>query len=72
VLPDIIETASKHALRLPYSQVSIVPAELGSDAVALGAATLPISQFLYSGAVPVPRNPLPRMRRPSLVRTVRR
>jgi predicted NBD/HSP70 family sugar kinase len=70
VLSDIIETASKHALRLPYSQVSIVPAELGTDAVALGAATLPISQFLYSGAVPVPRTPLPRVR-PGLVRIIR-
>ncbi|BEP13393.1 ROK family transcriptional regulator [Acidothermaceae bacterium B102] len=52
LLGAIVEAASKHALRLPYSQVSIVPAELGTDAVALGAATLPISQFLAAGAVP--------------------
>jgi predicted NBD/HSP70 family sugar kinase len=71
VLPEIIDTASKHALKLPFSQVSIVSAELGTDAVALGAATLPISQFLSSGAVPAPRQPVPRMRRPALVRAVR-
>jgi hypothetical protein len=40
-------------LRVPYSQVSIVAAQLGADAVALGAATLPVNQFLASGAAPV-------------------
>jgi predicted NBD/HSP70 family sugar kinase len=71
LLPAIIEVASKHALRLPFSQVEIVEAELGADSVALGAATLPISQFLNAGAVPVPRKPPPGTRRPGLVRAGR-
>lgn len=50
LLPGIRAVAAQHALRLPFSQVAIVAAELGTDAVALGAATLPISQFLASGA----------------------
>ncbi|MEP7055898.1 MAG: ROK family transcriptional regulator [Actinomycetota bacterium] len=68
LLPGIREYASRGALRLPFSQVSIVAAELGTDAVALGAATLPISSFLARGAVPVTRKPLPRQRRPALAR----
>jgi predicted NBD/HSP70 family sugar kinase len=51
ILPDIRRVAKEHALRLPYSQVSIVPAQLGADAVALGAATLPVRRFLETGAV---------------------
>lgn len=58
LLPEIRKVAAKHALRLPFSQVSIVPAELGADAVALGAATLPVSRFLESGAAPTRRRPL--------------
>jgi predicted NBD/HSP70 family sugar kinase len=38
-----------HALRGPYEQVSIVPGELGRDAVALGAATLPVVRLLRDG-----------------------
>jgi predicted NBD/HSP70 family sugar kinase len=72
LLPDIIDVASKHALRLPFSQVEIVAAELGTDSVALGAATLPISQFLASGAVPTPRQPPAPGRRPALARAGRR
>jgi predicted NBD/HSP70 family sugar kinase len=71
VLPEIIDTASKHALKLPFSQVSIVAAELGTDAIALGAATLPISQFLSAGAVPASRAAQPRVRRQGLVRASR-
>jgi predicted NBD/HSP70 family sugar kinase len=52
LLPRIREAASRHALRLPFSHVSIVKAELGKDAVALGAATLPIASLLSSGAAP--------------------
>ena len=51
LLPAIRAAAAEHALRLPFSQVSIVPADLGADAVALGAATLPVSRFLETGAV---------------------
>jgi predicted NBD/HSP70 family sugar kinase len=55
LLPVIREVASRQALRMPFSVVSIVPAQLGRDAVALGAATLPVNDFLASGAVPLPR-----------------
>jgi predicted NBD/HSP70 family sugar kinase len=55
LLPAIREVASQQALRMPFSVVSIVPAQLGRDAVALGAATLPVNDFLTSGAVPPPR-----------------
>ncbi len=57
LLPRINEAASRHALRLPFSQVSIVEAQLGKDAVALGAATLPIASVLSSGAVVAKKNP---------------
>ncbi|GAA1663638.1 ROK family protein [Kribbella sp. NPDC056951] len=50
-LPRLREEVGKHALRQPYSQVSIVPCELGRDAVALGAATLPILRLLQDGGV---------------------
>jgi predicted NBD/HSP70 family sugar kinase len=60
LLSRVREVASKHALRLPFSQVSIIPAKMGNDAVALGAATLPISQFLASGAAPVGRSAISR------------
>jgi len=55
LLPAIREVASRQALRMPFSAVSIVPAQLGRDAVALGAATLPVDDFLASGAVPPKR-----------------
>lgn len=55
LLPATREVASQQALRMPFSVVSIVPAQLGRDAVALGAATLPVNDFLTSGAVPPPR-----------------
>jgi predicted NBD/HSP70 family sugar kinase len=66
-LAGVREVASKHALRLPFSQVSIVAAELGADAVALGAATLPVKQFLASGAAPVTHRPATRTIRAALV-----
>lgn len=53
LLPRIREVAGEQALRLPFSHVSILRAELGPDAVALGAATLPIANVLSSGAIPV-------------------
>lgn len=51
LLPRIREAAARHALRLPFSHVAILEAQLGKDAVALGAATLPIASVLSSGAV---------------------
>lgn len=57
VLPAITEAASTCALRLPFSGVRIVKAELGQDAVALGGATLPIAQLLNAGATTPPTRP---------------
>lgn len=54
LLPRIIEAARTHALRLPFSGVQIVKAELGQDAVALGGATLPIARLLNAGATVPP------------------
>jgi predicted NBD/HSP70 family sugar kinase len=51
LLPQIRAAARRQALRLPFSQVQIVPAELGQDAVALGGATLPVARLLDSGGV---------------------
>jgi predicted NBD/HSP70 family sugar kinase len=51
LLPRIREAAGRQALRLPFSQVEIVKADLGQDAVALGGATLPIARLLTAGAV---------------------
>jgi len=48
-LPELREAVSRHALRQPYSQVSIELCELGRDAVAMGAATLPVLRLLREG-----------------------
>ncbi|HEY0261069.1 MAG TPA: ROK family protein [Lacisediminihabitans sp.] len=49
-MPRIRESASRAALHFAFGHVDIVPAQLGSDAVALGAATLPIALALNAGA----------------------
>jgi predicted NBD/HSP70 family sugar kinase len=54
-LPELRAEVAKHALRLPYAQVSIELCELGRDAVALGAATLPVLRLLRDGGVVPPR-----------------
>jgi predicted NBD/HSP70 family sugar kinase len=46
MLPAIREVAREHSLRHPFAQTSIEPGRLGPDAVALGAATLPIEALL--------------------------
>ena len=51
LLPAIREAAQAHALRLPYRQASIELCQLGVDAVALGAATLPIARLVSNGGV---------------------
>ena len=48
-LPELRQAVSRHALRQPYSQVSIELCELGRDAVAMGAATLPVLRLLREG-----------------------
>ncbi|MFI6677789.1 ROK family protein [Kribbella sp. NPDC050470] len=50
-LDDLRAAVGQHALRQPYSQVSIELCELGRDAVALGAATLPVLRLLRDGGV---------------------
>ena len=59
---------ARHALRRPYSQTSIDVCTLGADAVAMGAATLPIAQLLSDGGLPEAEEPMiaipPRSRRP--------
>jgi predicted NBD/HSP70 family sugar kinase len=66
-LPEIREAAARHALRRPYARTSIELCTLGADAVAMGAATLPIAQLLADGGLPEPEEPMlalpPRPRR---------
>ncbi|MGC4856229.1 ROK family protein [Micromonospora sp. DT4] len=52
LLPAVREAAGRQALRQPYEQASIELCRLGVDAVALGAATLPIARLLTAGGVP--------------------
>jgi predicted NBD/HSP70 family sugar kinase len=49
LLPEIRVAAGAHALRHPYGQTSIELGRLGPDAVAFGAATLPIGDLLIRG-----------------------
>jgi predicted NBD/HSP70 family sugar kinase len=52
LLPRIREATAAHALRHPYGQTSIELCELGPDAVAQGAATLPVAALLSRGTDP--------------------
>ncbi|MER7278819.1 ROK family transcriptional regulator [Dactylosporangium sp. NPDC000244] len=54
VLPRIRASAGRHALRQPFAQARIELGRLGLDAVALGAATLPIARLLTGGGVGPP------------------
>jgi predicted NBD/HSP70 family sugar kinase len=51
LLPAIRKAAAVHSLRQPFEQASIEPCKLGVDAVALGAATLPIARLLDAGGM---------------------
>jgi predicted NBD/HSP70 family sugar kinase len=51
-LPEIRAAASRNALRRPYSQTRIDLCQLGPDAVAMGAATLPVARLLGDGGLP--------------------
>ena len=46
LLPAIREAAREHSLHFPFAQTSIELGRLGPDAVALGAATLPVEALL--------------------------
>jgi predicted NBD/HSP70 family sugar kinase len=49
VLPTVREVAAAYALRHPCAQTSIELGRLGTDAVTVGAATLPLARFLDTG-----------------------
>ncbi|MBB5872552.1 putative NBD/HSP70 family sugar kinase [Allocatelliglobosispora scoriae] len=66
-LPEIRAAAGEHALRRPFSQTTIEMCRLGPDAVALGAATLPVAQLLAEGG----KLPVPQPRRESAVAGLR-
>jgi predicted NBD/HSP70 family sugar kinase len=51
LLPRIRAATQEHALRQPYAQTSIELCELGPDAVAMGAATLPVADLLGNGGI---------------------
>ncbi|WP_191296091.1 ROK family protein [Lentzea cavernae] len=51
-LDGIIAATAEHALRHPYGQVRIELGRTGPDAVAVGAATLPVAALLETGADP--------------------
>lgn len=46
LLPAIRESARRHSLRHPFAATSLELGRLGPEAVALGAATLPVESFL--------------------------
>jgi predicted NBD/HSP70 family sugar kinase len=52
LLPAIRESARQHSLRHPFAATSIELGQLGSWAVALGAATLPMESFLNGALGP--------------------
>jgi predicted NBD/HSP70 family sugar kinase len=59
-LSDIRDAAGRNALRHPFSRTRIDLCQLGPDAVAMGAATLPIARLLADGGLPVtPGQPAP-------------
>ncbi|NUS13015.1 MAG: ROK family transcriptional regulator [Streptomyces sp.] len=49
ILPTVREVAAAYALRHPCAQTSIELGRLGTDAVTVGAATLPLARFLDTG-----------------------
>ena len=58
LLPRIREVAREHALHYPFSRTEIELGSLGPDAVARGAATLPVARFLNSGGAIASRTPI--------------
>lgn len=52
LLPAIRASAAEHALRQPFEQTAIELCQIGPDAVAYGAATLPIAHLLGRGQAP--------------------
>jgi predicted NBD/HSP70 family sugar kinase len=54
LLPAVQDAARRHALRHPFAAASIELGRLGPEAVALGAATLPVERFLNGFQPPRP------------------
>jgi predicted NBD/HSP70 family sugar kinase len=52
LLPAIRKATKDHALAHPFGQTTIELCELGQDAVAVGAATLPVADLLRTGGQP--------------------
>jgi predicted NBD/HSP70 family sugar kinase len=52
LLPQIRSTAQEYSLRHPFQQTTIEMCVLGPDAVAFGAATLPVAALLALGSDP--------------------
>jgi predicted NBD/HSP70 family sugar kinase len=50
LLPAIRESARRHSLSHPFAATSLELGQLGPEAVALGAATLPVEAFLNGSA----------------------
>ncbi|WP_091287951.1 ROK family transcriptional regulator [Amycolatopsis xylanica] len=53
ILPAVRDAVRRHALDYMYGQTEIELGQLGQEAVALGAATLPIGQLLSTGGHPL-------------------
>jgi len=58
LLPQLREAARENALRTPFGHTVIELALLGADAAIVGAATLPVAEFLRTGGV-TPADPVP-------------
>jgi predicted NBD/HSP70 family sugar kinase len=52
LLPRVQDVAREHALRYPFGKATIELGRLGPDAVARGAATLPVARFLNTAGGP--------------------
>jgi predicted NBD/HSP70 family sugar kinase len=68
LLPQIRAAAAERALRHPFGQTTIQLGQLGPDAVALGAAALPVADLLARGAsmaAPGGRRPPVRLHAPA-------
>ena len=50
-LPEIRQATARYALRHPFSRTRIDVCQLGPDAVAMGAATVPIANLLANGGM---------------------
>lgn len=71
-LPDIRGAAARNALRQPYSRTRIDLCQLGPDAVAMGAATLPIARLLADGGLATTSGPAMTVSRAARRRAVSR